>query len=219
MALKYLLVSAGLLAAAAVPARAETIAFGFSYDHSAFGENFYIVDSDDVDSLSFILPAGFSNAVLSIQLYVTDDRSVMRLNGTDVASFGIGAAKNGGAGTPGFMFFSAAGPGVPYTFLYGTLDDPTATNNYPAGYYANITGPFQVGVNEISFIANDTAFGMGVNFLNPFSQKQTGVAFEATLTYDLPQVPIPAALPLFAGGLGVVALIARRKRRNLNRLV
>jgi hypothetical protein len=43
--------------------------------------SFYTAD------LHFNLPAGFTNASISISQYFVDDRSVMQLNGVDVASF------------------------------------------------------------------------------------------------------------------------------------
>jgi hypothetical protein len=39
-------------------------------------------------------------------------------------------------------------------------------------------------------------------------------AWEGNPTTDLSQTPLPAALPLFAGGLGMFGFLARRKKRN-----
>jgi hypothetical protein len=49
------------------------------------------------------------------------------------------------------------------------------------------------------------------------TQTQDGQTFDAifdNITVTVNQSPLPAALPLFAGGLGVIGLLARRKKRN-----
>lgn len=199
--------AAAALLAAAIPANSASINFSVNEDHTGTGTSLYFV------SVPFNLPAGFTNAVLTISKYETDDRSVMQLNGVDVASFGIGGP---GAGR---MTFTAAGPSVPYNFLYGTGNSP-----YPPGTYAAITSPFQVGANLIQFIVNDTWTGINDG---PFDSGDgtgltggpngtpgpSGIVFQATLTYDGGQVPVPAALPLFATGLGALGFLAYRRKR------
>jgi len=110
--------------------------------------SFYTVD------LHFNLPAGYSNAFISISRYFADDRSVMQLNGTDVASFGIFGPGEGS------MLFGLSGPySASYNFLYGSPHSPPF-DPPPPNYYANILSPFVVGDNLIRFFVNDTGNGI-----------------------------------------------------------
>jgi hypothetical protein len=170
--------------------------------------SFYTAD------LHFNLPAGFTNASISISEYFADDRSVMQLNGVDVASFGIF-----GPGT-GSMLFGPSGPYSPsYIFQYGSPHSPPF-DPPPPGYYADITSPFVVGDNLIRFFVNDTSTGINSVFgeygltNGPLGTPgPTFLSFKGSLTYDVAQTPLPAALPLFASGLGLVGLALYRRRR------
>jgi hypothetical protein len=76
-----------------------------------------------------------------------------------------------------------------------------ATQYSNATFDSNVASNFVVGVNE--FLVSDINSGGG----------PSGAAFFATVNYDVSQTPLPAALPLFAGGLGVIGLLARRRKR------
>jgi hypothetical protein len=213
---------------------ATTIPLSVSYDSfSSPGDpthpDFYI------KSLTFTLPAGYTNASLNITALQFDDRGVVQLNGTTVTSSGITA----GLGLVGQMQFTAGGTAVPWTFQYGFVESTT---------FAPITTGFQTGLNTIDLIVNDTSGGLGFRegLLSggyfwytircfdssgcPFTEVRNGITyfrgnpnpptsalFTASVTYDLAdsvsQTPLPAALPLFATGLGAFSLLTYRKRR------
>jgi hypothetical protein len=192
-----------------VPASATTIPLTDSY--SALGlPDFYI------RTLTFNLPAGYTNASLNISTLQIDDRGVVELNGAIVASSGI---LTGNFQPQGQMILTAGGSPEPFTFQY----DYFTTN------FAAITTNFQTGLNTIQIIVNDTSGGLnfrngllsgGYYFLNGIQQNYgapTSSLFEATVTFDLDprvaQAPLPAALPLFASGLGALGFATYRKRR------
>jgi hypothetical protein len=77
-----------------------------------------------------------------------------------------------------------------------------------------------VGDNLIRFFVNDTSTGISSVFgefgltNGPLGTPgPTFLTFKGTLTYDVAQTPLPAALPLFASGLGLVGLALYRRRR------
>ncbi len=64
-------------------------------------------------------------------------------------------------------------------------------------------------------VAADVGDTLGLELLYPGSvDSQTQVGWDdVTLNSSLAATPIPGAFPLFAGGLGMGALFARRKKR------
>jgi hypothetical protein len=54
-------------------------------------------------------------------------------------------------------------------------------------------------------IFNKGMFGLGEGYRH-------GATVAATLTYDVAPVPLPAALPMLLGGLGLIGAVARRRR-------
>jgi hypothetical protein len=76
----------------------------------------------------------------------------------------------------------------------------------------------------IRFIVNDTWTGIfDYRFAGPGelgltngpsgSPGPTFLTFQGTLTYDVAQTPLPAALPLFVSGLGLLGLALYRRRK------
>jgi hypothetical protein len=178
------------------PAAADTIPLNISFSSNDATLDFYTRNAD------FSLPLGFTNASLNLSVFSVDDRGVLVLNGTIVASTGINIA-----GTSS-MVLTSGGPNAPFTFQYLNV-----------GPFTAITGPFVAGLNTLQVIVNDTGAGITGN-LNPNSAP-TGVSLTAEVTFTapttpgVPQVPLPGALPLFATGLGALGLLGwRRKRKN-----
>jgi hypothetical protein len=212
-------------------ATATTYTIPLSYSYSSYSSP---TDSTKPDfytqSLPFTLPAGYTNASLNITALHFDDRGVVQLNGVTKTSSGI----TNGLGYVGQMVFTAGGTPVPFTFEYGYVEATT---------FAPITTGFQTGLNTIELIANDTSGGLnfrtgllsggyfwytagcfgcfsevrnGVTYYRGGVNPATGALFTATVTYDLVasgETPLPAALPLFATGLGAFGLLTYRKRR------
>jgi hypothetical protein len=220
---KFFVTLAGTLVAlgSATVANAASVSIPFSYSYVSFSSptdpthpDFYTY------SMTFNLPAGYTNASLNITEMTFDDRGVVQLNGTTVTSSGI----TNGLGLVGQMVFTAGGTPVPFTFDYGYLEATT---------FAPITTGFQTGLNTIELIVNDTSgglnfrdgllsggyywYGYAPNIYQGGINPATSVQFQATVTYDLDdnvgQTPLPGALPLFATGLAGLGLIAHRRKR------
>ena len=73
--------------------------------------------------------------------------------------------------------------------------------------FSILTG-FIAGMNTLDFVVANAPCPDCKNGDNP-----TALRVEMSGTADLATVPLPAALPLFAGGLGVIGLLARRRKR------
>jgi hypothetical protein len=182
----------GALIVTATPVAADTIPLNISFSSNDPDLNFYTQNAD------FTLPAGFSNASLNITTFYIDDRGVLQLNGATVASTGIFG------GGPGTMVFTSGGLEDPFTFQYGN-----------SGAFTSITTGFVTGLNTLQVIVNDTGTGI-VGTLGGGTPFPTGVIFAATVTYEVAQVPLGAASPLFTIGLGALGLLAwRRKRKGI----
>jgi hypothetical protein len=145
---------------------------------------------------TFVLPSGFSNAVLDIDLLAADDRVVMLLNDAIVASEGIF-----GPGT-GSMVLTEGGPTETFTFDYGNLTTD----------FASITAGFVEGVNTLEFIVNNTNSGIYGGLVTPGGGDVNNLTFTGTLSYEAPSgvVPLPATLPLLLAGLAGLSVVARR---------
>lgn len=144
---------------------------------------------------SFNLPVGFSNASLNLGTFNVDDRAVLELNGSIVASTGIY-----GPGL-GSMVLTAGGANDPFTFQYGN-----------GGPFVPITGPFLAGANSLVIVLNETRFGIQGD-LNSTITTETFAFMDGKVSYDIGTTPLPAALPMFIGGAGLIGLLARRKKR------
>jgi hypothetical protein len=106
------------------------------------------------------------------------------------------------------------------TSITGTVDGsaivaPIGANGYGA-YYT--TGPSSLdgaGANfktasgtSVSFFFQENLDSYRINLTSPFEDGLVSATFTPVST-----TPLPAALPLFAGGLGMVGLLSRRRRR------
>ena len=77
---------------------------------------------------------------------------------------------------------------------------------YAAFAAFSITGGFIAGINTLDFIVNNEPCPLCTQG-NPAALRVEFTSAEAVAT------PLPAALPLFAGGLGVLGLVARRRKQ------
>ena len=169
-------------------ASATTLNVSVGQDFGDFANSYYTVDA------TFVLPVGFSNAVLNTSLFAADDRAVLQLNGTNVSETGIF-----GPGSGSFYFLPDGSDNAAYNFRYGngTLSfDP-------------ITGPFVVGTNTLHFILNNTNNGI---FGGP-SGRHAALYFEGTVSFDtVSPVPEPSTWAMMLLGFAGVGLIAYRRK-------
>lgn len=93
----------------------------------------------------------------------------------------------------------------------GTESYQVILNNVPLGLgtYVGTSGAFTLVTAPALLLASNTLVFQGL-FTNPDSTVFIDEVNAAAAT------PLPAALPLFAGGLGIIGLLARRRKRNAN---
>jgi hypothetical protein len=195
---KHRLACAALLGAvlgtfAVFPAKAATIPIDINFSSTDPLLDFYTLSAD------FTLPSGFTNPSLNITTFSVDDRAVLQLNGTNIASTGIFCNSPPCSGN---MVLTSGGANNPFTFLNAQ------------GSSFTITSGFVTGLNLLRLIVNDTGAGIGGN-LNPSSQP-TSATLTGSVTFDVVStVPLPGALPLFAAGLGALGLLGWRRKKKL----
>jgi hypothetical protein len=185
--MRTLVLAAAVLAAglaAAATANAGTVAIDVNDNFGGDAPSYSVVDA------SFVLPAGFSNAVLTLSTFAADDRTVAYLNGTVIGDTGIYGPGEGS------FFYTANGPNVPLYFEYGN-----------AGPFAPVTGPFVAGTNTIELIVNNTGNGI---YGGP-SGGPSGVYLDGTVTYG-GGVPEPATWAMLILGLGAIGATLRSRR-------
>jgi hypothetical protein len=185
---RWLLAPAACAALVSLPASAVTVDISRTVGFE--GSVFNVLEQ------TVVLPAGFTDALITITRTLADDSAVLQVNGTNVVGWGIFGPGDGS------FAFSAQGPFVPFYFGRGN-DNVQQT----------FSAPFVAGANTITVFNNDTHNGIvGGQFSVGFL---TRVDLGASLTYSVPTAPVPepeAALMLLAG-TGLVAGVVRRRAR------
>jgi hypothetical protein len=177
---------------ASTPSQASTIALNLSDDRGQNGPSFY------TDTLTFVLPQGFTNPVLDISLFASDDRSVLELNGTEISNVGIFGPGSGS------FFFTDGGSNDAHTFING--NDGFNHNNQ----YVQLAGAsFVEGTNTLLFIVNNTNDGIN----GGPSGGPTQVQFQGDVTYT-PAVPEPSTWAMMILGFCGVGFMAYRRKQN-----
>jgi hypothetical protein len=188
---KLIWAAAAMFALAGTSAQATTLDLTSSVNNSG-GASYWTATTD------FVLPAGFSNAVLNITDFEVDDRGIVQLNGTTIDTAGIFGPGNGS------FVFTSGGPNDPFTFAGNGARD------------IDITSGFLVGSNELLFIINDTGDGIFGNLTNGSNGPAgpTGYGFIATLTFDEPAqgVPEPGTWAMMLLGFGAIGATVRLRR-------
>lgn len=109
-----------------------------------------------------------------------------------------------------------------FSFLWGSPDSYNTVN-----FYSGVSGGGTLIASISGSALHDDTPGSGYDFVTFTASGGTigsviledagSAAFEyadQTLSGMTAETPIPAALPLFAGGLGLVALFSRRRKQN-----
>ena len=175
---------------ASAHSQASTIALNLSDDRGLNGPSFY------TDTLTFVLPQGFTNPMLDISLFASDDRSVLELNGIEISNVGIFGPGSGS------FFFTDGGANVPHNFING--NDGFDHNNQ----YLQLGGAsFVEGTNTLLFIVNNT--NAGIN--GGPSDGPTQVQFQGDVTYT-PPVPEPSTWAMMILGFFGIGFMAYRRQ-------
>lgn len=91
--------------------------------------------------------------------------------------------------------------------LSGTIDHDDGVSLYDGAGFSNLVAGSALPTSDIP-----TTFS---GLTGPFEMVYVEAnGLPAVLDMELTATPLPAALPLFAGGLGMIGLLARRKKRS-----
>src|SRR5664279_1282581 len=148
------------------------------------------------------------------------DQIAMSVNGGPLGPFGI--VNTQPVGTQ-FTFGSVVA-GDTLTFVLQNITEPALLSSNPAANvdgnqhvystaYTN-PGPFQVGtIPTGTFVAFEDRLPLPFTTGTPSDFDYNDDSFVFT-NVSTSTTPLPAALPLFAGGLGMIGLLAKRRKRN-----
>jgi hypothetical protein len=188
--MRFAVFTIGLAAAvSATAAPAATIDLSTSFTAVAGSPSFYIIEND------FVLPVGFSNAVLTITELNLDDRGVVLLNGNIVDNAGIFGPGNGN------LVLTLGGANNPFTYTRGN----GARN-------VTVNSGFNVGANTFRLVLNDTNNGIFGDLL-PNGVNISGGNIVANITFDVgPRVPEPATWAMMIAGFGLAGAALRGRR-------
>ena len=177
-----------LALAAALVIAAPAAAVSVVIDQSASLNNVSFFQTSQTISLG----TGFTNALLNITSLSADDAAVVTVNGTAIFGTGIFGPGNGN------MFFTAAGPSVPFTFAA----------NGSGGTFA---APFVAGNNLIEVFYNNN--NAGINTGNGGLTGGPGALnLVGTVTFNAAVVPEPSSWVMLIAGFGLVGAASRRRR-------
>lgn len=157
------------------------------------------------DSITFSLPAGFTNPIFTITNYRADDSSVVFLNGVEFSNTGIWNPPNA-SGNGNFSFTGNLTSAPAHTFINSNNSLSFAT--LPVDLASLLT----VGENTLFFYVNNTREGIG---LATSPGGPSDYNFDATLTFDAAAVPGPvvgAGLPGLMIAVAGLVMLSRRRR-------
>jgi hypothetical protein len=136
-------------------------------------------------------------------------------------SSSLGGVPFPGSGTIDATVSTTGGDQV--TGITGTIDGSTITGLTVFDGSDNLVFPNGTAPLDTKGIAFTTAAGQTIDILSEFAEgtPPTGNAYEEIAsnpggfgvgTFTLTPTPLPAALPLFAGGLGLMGWLGRRRK-------
>src|SRR5690349_5105737 len=145
-------------------------------------------------------------------------------SGTDTTFGAFDISESANVDLSGLPTVNISGGNVQFTFLpslggftadftgTGSASGPTATVslnfNIVSGLLAGETGTMS-GTGTFN---SDTNFLM-VNYTGTINGDGTTLGFVGGPTVDVSSTPLPAALPMFLGGAGLIGLLARRRKQ------
>jgi hypothetical protein len=128
------------------------------------------------------------------------------------------AAIPGGTSSAGFAFYNLAPNSTTFSLLWGSPDSYNTLQFFSGlGGGGTLVGTFtgsdlaiqSTGFDLVSFLATGGTIGsVELSDSGSAAFEYANVSTGGTLS----QTPIPGALPLFAGGLGLIGLIGRRRK-------
>jgi hypothetical protein len=185
VAIGALLLSGGFVASA------EADVFDFSFSGPSSGPGNPVFGSGTITTAG----AGPSFSVIGVTGTVTD---------LDITSnpFFITGPISSYAGADNILFFPAATTGSNTTPGFVDFGGISFQTSGGPGFDFNLGGYSQTG--PMIYVLN-------AEFLN--GPGYPAVAGSTIINLDITETPLPAALPLFMGGLGLVGLVSRRRKR------
>jgi hypothetical protein len=148
--------------------------------------------------------ADFTAATPSYTLFDVDPDPGVQLPNTDITAAQFTITTPDGSVVLGLSFVDALGANVfdlKNTLPQLVYGDVNYLVNSPAGCNPETNSPpCTVGIQAATFG-------------NSIFDSNASTDIFGTWTTSLTQTPIPAALPLFAGGLGLIGVLARRRKR------
>jgi hypothetical protein len=182
------LAAVALMMGASVPARATTL--------------LNLINAPSQDNTAYVLPftASSSSTTISIAGYQVPSYEQTSFNGLFLG----GAGPNLLGGT--WAFVPAASGSLSNTYSDGTSVPALNFGGVATGYYDTFS-------QTIATIAGDS-YTLDFLYSNSADNAPSGLL---VTTSDISSTPLPAALPMFAGGLVLVGLLARKKRRATTR--
>ncbi len=197
-------VSAAVTAAAlALPGVAGAVSFGGTYGVTANSSDPGLVVQIDSGPGSFATPdlAVGGSHVFDVFRIWTDETSVN--GGEDDVAKPISAAFTFTA--PSGFGGAASGTTTGARILGGLFQEGRLTWDGPL-----VLNFGKGNTGQVTLALSDAIFNSGLFGLN--NGERHGADVTATLTYDVAPVPVPAALPLLLGGIGLLGAAGRRRQ-------
>jgi hypothetical protein len=186
----------------AAQARADTVSFFLTTQET--GPALTSLTADEVTvvwvnsttaTVTFTPPSGTTNVLPPVEINVDGKFEATSTDGLAPASPCFGNGATGGTAC-------ATGGGGASTF--GTMSLITGSSAHPS-VTIDLTAVNGNSWADAALVLSPDSKGFEAIVENGTTGDQAGGALSAT--------PLPAALPLFAGGLGMVGFLARRKKR------
>lgn len=201
MTFKNILAAAGVTVVAGVPAFGATVGFDLTISGDDNVPTFNLTNtSTAADLTSFAFTIGDTSRNFD-EIY-----TITTSAGTSSLTFG--STNQSGARTDSFEI-SFTGLGVSQTACWDVdvdIDSSNTVENFASVFFNNGAAP-----NSVVTVGFST--GNIIDFTLP-----DGVApYSYSQSSDTSVVPVPPAMPLLAGGLGVMGLMGWRRRKNADR--